>query len=378
VRTLITGGAGFIGSHLALRLLREGHEVTVLDILSPQIHGDDPERTSTLFRSISGRVQFVRGSVCDEQVLSECLKEQDAVVHLAAETGTGQSMYEIRRYSEVNVGGTALLLDRLANHSHKVRRLVVASSRAIYGEGKYRDGDGTVVYPEARRLEDMQAGLFEPLCPRTGEPMQFVPTDEESKIHPSSVYGITKQNQEQMVMTVGPTLGISSVALRYQNVYGPGQSLRNPYTGILSIFSTRILNGNPIHIFEDGKESRDFVFIDDVVEATCLALRHDQAVGQVFGIGSGVATDVLTVAKTLVSSFGRNVPVTVTGEFRVGDIRHNVADLTKARHLLGFAPRVDFARGIEQFATWVQAQEVAVDGYGESIKKLTAKGLLRR
>jgi dTDP-L-rhamnose 4-epimerase len=378
VRILITGGAGFIGSNLAQRLLREGHAVTVLDTLSPQIHGDNPERTSPLFTSIAGRVRFVRGSVCDQTVLCDCLHAQDAIVHLAAETGTGQSMYEIRRYSEVNVGGTALLLDRLANHAHEVRRMVVASSRAIYGEGKYRATDGTVVYPEARRAEDMQAGRFEPLCPRTGEPMQFLPTDEESKIHPSSVYGITKQNQEQMVMTVCPTLGIAPVALRYQNVYGPGQSLKNPYTGILSIFSTRILNGNPVHIFEDGKESRDFIFIDDVVEATCLALFRREVAGQVFGIGSGVATDVLTVANTLVRSLGRNVPVAVTGAFRVGDIRHNVADLSKARRLLGFTPRVGFAHGIERFASWVQTQEVAADSYDQSIKELAAKGLFKQ
>jgi dTDP-L-rhamnose 4-epimerase len=378
MRILITGGAGFIGSNLALRLLREGHEVTVLDSLSAQIHGDDPEHSSPLFASIAGRVRFVRGSVCDETVLTGCIQAQDAIVHLAAETGTGQSMYEIRRYCEVNVGGTALLLDRLANHAHEVRRIVVASSRAIYGEGKYCSVDGTLVYPDARRAEDMQAGRFEPLCPRTGEPLQLLATDEESKIHPSSVYGITKQNQEQLVMTVSPALGISPVALRYQNVYGPGQSLKNPYTGILSIFSTRILNGNPVHIFEDGKESRDFVFIEDVVEATCLALFRTEAAGQVFGIGSGVATDVLTVANSLVGILGRKVPVEVNGAFRVGDIRHNFADLSKARRLLGFEPRVDFAHGIETFARWVQTQEVASDRYEQSIKELAAKGLFKQ
>jgi dTDP-L-rhamnose 4-epimerase len=378
LRILITGGAGFIGSNLALRLLSEGHDVTVLDSLSPQIHGDDPERSSPLFASIKERVRFVRGSVCDERVFSDCIRAQDAIVHLAAETGTGQSMYEIRRYCDVNVGGTALLLDRLANNAHDVRRLVVASSRAIYGEGKYRSPDGTIVYPEARRTEDMLAGRFELLCPRTGAPLQSLPTDEDSRIHPSSVYGITKQNQEQMVMTVSPALGISPVALRYQNVYGPGQSLKNPYTGILSIFSTRIRNGNPIEIFEDGKESRDFVFIDDVVEATCLALFRAEAAGHVFGIGSGVATDVLTVAKTLVRSLGQTVPINVTGAFRVGDIRHNFADLSKGRRLLGFEPCVDFALGIERFAGWVRTQEEVPDGYDRSIKELAAKGLFKQ
>jgi len=378
MRVLITGGAGFIGSNLALRLTRDGHIVTVLDTLSPQIHGETPETSSPLFASIRDKVRFVRGSVCDESAVADCLEGQEAVVHLAAETGTGQSMYEIRRYADVNVGGTAVLLDRLANHPHSVRRVVVASSRAIYGEGKYRDAEGTIVYPGARRAQDMSAGCFEPLCPRTGHPLQVLPTDEESRIHPSSVYGITKQNQEQMVMTVCPSIGVEGVALRYQNVYGPGQSLKNPYTGILSIFSTRILNGNPINIFEDGRESRDFVFIDDVVESTCLALFRPQAAGEVFGIGSGLATDVLTVARTLVERYGRHVQVEVTGAFRLGDIRHNFADLAKARRLLGYEPRVGFAQGIETFTRWVQSQEIAEDSYERSIEEMARKGLFHQ
>ena len=377
MRVLITGGAGFIGSNLARRLVREGHEVTVLDSLSPQIHGDDPQNDSPLYLSIRERVRFVRGDVCDPAMWDECLPGQDAVVHLAAETGTGQSMYEIHRYAEVNVGGTARMLDWLANHPHQVRRMVVASSRAIYGEGKYRDADGLVVYPGARKDDDMRAGRFEPLCARTGRPLELLPTDEESKIHPSSVYGITKQNQEQMVMTVCPTLGIEPVALRYQNVYGPGQSLKNPYTGILSIFSTRILNGNPIQVFEDGLESRDFVYIDDVVESTCLALFRAEAAGEVFGIGSGVATDVLTVARTLVASYAASVDVGVTGAYRLGDIRHNIADLAKARRLLQFEPRVDFQTGIAAFARWVREQEVAEDTYDRSIREMREKGLFK-
>jgi dTDP-L-rhamnose 4-epimerase len=378
MRILITGGAGFIGSNLAMRLVDEGHAVTVLDNLSPQIHGEDPEHTSPLLATISEKVRLVRGSVCDEHVVAECLLGQEAVVHLAAETGTGQSMYEIRRYVDVNVSGTAVLLDRLANNPHSVRRIVVASSRAIYGEGKYQAPDGTIVYPSARRSEDMQAGRFEPLWHRTGESLKHLPTDEEAKLHPTSVYGITKQTQEQMIMTVCPTLGIAPVALRYQNVYGPGQSLKNPYTGILSIFSTRILNGNPISIFEDGRESRDFVFIDDVVEATCLALFRDSASAQVFGIGSGVATDVLTVANMLVAQYRRQIPIVISGAFRAGDIRHNLADLSKARRLLGYEPRTDFSSGIARFASWVRTQEVQPDHYESSIQELAARGLFRQ
>lgn len=376
MRILITGGAGFIGSNLSLALLRAGHEVTVLDSLSPQIHGAQPRTESALFRSIDGRVAFIEGSVTDTDAWTRALAGQEAVVHLAAETGTGQSMYEIKRYVDVNVGGTALMLDLLANRPHGVRKVVVASSRALYGEGKYLSARG-VVYPGARREEDLAAGRFEPLDPDTGEPLAVQPTDEASKVHPSSVYGITKQNQEQMVMTVCRSLGIAASALRYQNVYGPGQSLSNPYTGILSIFSTRILHGKPISIFEDGLESRDFVYIDDVVQATQLALFRAEADGEVFGIGSGVPTTVLTAARTLAARYDRTVDIAVTGAWRLGDIRHNYADLAKARRLLGFEPRVDFETGIGRFVDWVLTQPVQRDDYEKSLSELKAKGLMR-
>lgn len=376
MRILITGGAGFIGSNLALRLVCEGHEITVLDNLSPQIHGDNPRQTSTLYASIADKVRFVHGSVCDRGTLLQCLNDQDAVVHLAAETGTGQSMYEICRYVDVNIGGTALLLELLSKCAHNVTRVVVASSRAIYGEGKYRTVNGEIVFPGTRKFEDLSMGKFDLYCPTTGLPLELLATDEDSKIQPSSVYGITKQNQEQVVMTVCPTVGIQPVSLRYQNVYGPGQSLKNPYTGILSIFSTSIMNNNPISVFEDGKESRDFVYIDDVVNATYLAIFKSEAAGQVFGIGSGVPTDVLTVANVLARQYGRDVPIRVTGDFRVGDIRHNFADLTKARALLGFEPRISFKEGIQAFARWVEQQDVPEDGYASSLRELAKRGLL--
>lgn len=374
---LITGGAGFIGSQVALRLVDDGHTVTVLDNLSLQIHGQDPYSQSPLLKSILGRVDFIEGSVCNEADWSRAMAGQNAIVHLAAETGTGQSMYEIKRYTDVNVGGTAIMLDLLANRPHKVERVVVASSRAIYGEGKYRNAAGHLVYPASRNVADLEAGRFDPIDPESGTPLICLPTDEESKIHPSSVYGITKHNQEQMVMTVCPSLGIQPVALRFQNVYGPGQSLKNPYTGILSIFSTRILNANPIQIFEDGQESRDFVYIDDVVTSLVAALFHPLAAGEIFGIGSGQATPVISVARALVSSLRREVPVHVTGAFRVGDIRHNYADLRKAASLLGFDPKVTLEAGIRKFADWVMGQEVNVDTYEASMKEMQNKGLFR-
>lgn len=375
MKILITGGAGFIGSNLALWLHARGHEVTVLDSLSEQIHGIDPVNTSPLYRSILGKTRFILGSVCDVRAWEEALAGQEAIVHFAAETGTGQSMYEIKRYVDVNVGGTALMLDHLANKPHTIRKVIVASSRSIYGEGKYFSDAVGVVYPEGRKDEDLKAGKFDPICEISGKPLQLMPTDEHSKIHPSSIYGITKQNQEQMVMVVCESLGIAASALRYQNVYGPGQSLSNPYTGILSIFSTRISNGNPINIFEDGKESRDFVYIDDVVEATALALLKDEANGEVFGIGSGVATDVLSVAQALVKAYQSSVPIQVTGAYRKGDIRHNYADLTKARRMLGFDPKFDFERGISIFVDWVKSQEMQVDNYEKSIQEMKSKGM---
>ena len=373
---LITGGAGFIGSSLALALIAQGHEVTVLDALSSQIHGPDGRQGSALFARIDGKVRFLHGSITDAALWPQALEGQEAVVHLAAETGTGQSMYEVHRYADVNVGGTALLLQALAQPGHSVRRLLVASSRALYGEGRYRAADGSFVYPASRRAEDLERGRFELYGP-DGAALELVPTDENSRIHPTSVYGITKQTQEQLVMTMGAALGVEPVALRYQNVYGPGQSLSNPYTGILSIFSTRILHGRPIAVFEDGLESRDFVYIDDVVRATTSALFAPAAAGQVFGIGSGAATSVIEAARALLAKLGRTVPVDVTGAFRVGDIRHNLADLTLARSLLGYAPQVDFGTGIEHFVQWVLTQPLPNDRYERSLNELRQRGLMR-
>ena len=327
---LITGGAGFIGSNLALALLEKGHKITVLDNLSTQIHGDAPNETSPLYKSIKDKVTFVEGTVTSRKDWSKALKGQDIIVHFAAETGTGQSMYCIEKYTEVNIKGTAIMLDILANEEHKVKKIVIASSRSIYGEGKYIHPKFGAVYPNHRNEEDMLLGDFE-VTYNGHSNLKLVGTDEESKIHPSSVYGITKQNQEQMIMTVCPTLGIAPVAFRYQNVYGPGQSLSNPYTGILSIFSTQIRNGNSIQIFEDGKETRDFVYIDDVVKATVLGIEKEEANNEIFNVGSGVATDVLTVAETLIDAYKIDVPIKVNGKFRLGDIRHNYADISKIK-----------------------------------------------
>ena len=362
-KILITGGAGFIGSNLALTLLKKGHQVTVLDNLSEQIHGKNPEKTSSLYLSIKDKVHFIKGTVACRETLREAIADNTVIVHLAAETGTGQSMYEIQHYTDVNIGATALLLDILTNEKHLVKKVVVASSRAIYGEGKYYNKTKNTF-----EVKDTQ---------NHSDKLELVATTEDSIIHPTSVYGITKQVQEQLVMTVCPTIGIAGVAFRYQNVYGPGQSLKNPYTGILSIFSTQIKNGNGINIFEDGKETRDFIFISDVVDATVLGIEKETANNHVFNVGTGIATDVITVATELSNNYGIQVPITISGNYRLGDIRHNYADITKARQLLGFEPKVSFKEGLKQFTDWVNTQEVEEDKYQQSIDEMKAKGLYK-
>lgn len=372
---LITGGAGFIGSNLALKLINQGYSVTVLDNLSEQIHGN-PE-TSSLYQSVKGKVSFIQGDVRNKEDWYKALKNQNIIIHLAAETGTGQSMYEVQKYVEVNINGTALLLDYLVNEKHDVQKVIIASSRAIYGEGKYNCTVHGAVYPTERQEKDLLKSDFEPKCPMCNQTVSILATDENSKIHPSSVYGITKQNQEQMVLNVCKSIGIPAVAYRYQNVYGPGQSLKNPYTGILSIFSTQIRNGNNINIFEDGKESRDFVFIEDVVDATILGIQREEANDEVFNVGSGIATSVMQVATMLKKFYQADIAINISGNYRLGDIRHNFADLSKIKTKLGFVAQYDFETGVKQFVDWVKSQEVTEDKYSKSIEEMKAKGLFK-
>jgi len=373
---LITGGSGFIGSNITLKLINKGYNITILDNLSKQIHGENPQITSQLYQSIKDKVNFIHGSVTNKDDLLVALENQNFIIHLAAETGTGQSMYCIDKYVNTNIGGTALILDILANSRHNIEKIIVASSRSIYGEGKYLDKNGNYVYPKSRLQEQMLNGNFD-VNYKNDYDLKVVATDEESKIHPSSVYGITKQNQEQMIMTISPTLGIQPVAFRYQNVYGPGQSLSNPYTGILSIFSTQIRNFNSIQIFEDGYESRDFVYIDDVVDATILGLEMEEANGEVFNVGSGVATTVFDVATSLLKSYKIDVPLNITGKFRLGDIRHNFASLEKINKLLGYEPKFDFKQGINNFTSWVLSQKIENDNLDLSLSEMKSKGLFK-
>lgn len=373
---LITGGAGFIGSQLALRLLKEGYFVTVLDNLSPQIHGENPKNDSPLYRSILGKVNFIKGDITNRNDVETALENADAVIHFAAETGTGQSMYEIEKYNRVNVSGTALLLDVLVNKTHNVKKFVLASSRAVYGEGKYRNADNETVYPENRTLTLMEQGFYE-MTDDKGRSLTPVATDESSTLQPTSYYGLTKLQQEEMVKLVCSSVALPFVILRYQNVYGVGQSLLNPYTGILSIFSTQILSGKETNVFEDGLPSRDFINIEDTVEATFRSLKNDLANNEIMNVGTGKPTSVLSVAKMLAKMYGKQEKINVSGDFRIGDIRHNFADLSKMKRILNFEPTVSFEQGISDFTDWVLKQPVHENNFQNSLIEMKQKGFLK-
>lgn len=376
MNVLITGGAGFIGSKLALELKKTGYEVTVLDNLSSQIHGENPEEDSPLYKNILGKVNFIKGDVINFNDWERSIDSQDVIVHLAAETGTGQSMYQIEKYTEVNVSGTAMMLDLLVNKPHSVKKVIIASSRAVYGEGKYLHPELGLIYPKPRNVEEMRNGKFDIIYP-DGQVLTPLPTDEESKIHPTSIYGITKYAQEQMVMTACSSMGVSPVALRFQNVYGEGQSLLNPYTGILSIFSSQILNGNDINVFEDGKESRDFIHVDDAVKATIKCIESDAANGEIFNVGTGVSTAVTTVAESLRKFYNIDFEINISGQFRLGDIRHNFADISKIKTRLNFQPEISFEEGMSKFTNWVLQQNIQDVKFKESLEEMKVKGLLK-
>lgn len=374
MNVLITGGSGFIGSALALKLIDNNYTVTVLDNLSPQIHGENPEQ-SELFLKIKNKVKFIKGDVRNIEDWKKSLDNQDVIIHLAAETGTGQSMYEIEKYVDVNTKGTALFLDFIANNKTNVKKVIIASSRSIYGEGKYINSNSEVFYPESRIDSLMQQKKFEPEI--DNKPLKAVATDESSKIHPISIYGITKQVQEQLVLNVCKSIGIAAVSLRFQNVYGPGQSLTNPYTGILSVFSNLILNNKSINIFEDGLESRDFVYIDDVVNSIYLSIISSKADNKCYNVGTGVATTVLEVATILQKCYNVKVPTTISGNYRLGDIRHNFADISKIQKDLNWNPKTNINQGLENFSKWVLNQNLPKLNYEESLSEMKEKGMFK-
>ncbi len=365
---LITGGAGFIGSHLADQLLERGHRVRVLDCLLPQVHGEGCQRPPYLHPEVELRV----GDVRDGQAVREALEGVDAVFHFAAAVGVGQSMYEIAHYTAVNNLGTAVLLEALIQRP--VRRLLVASSMSVYGEGLARAPDGGLVPGRERTREQLQAGQWEGLN-AAGQVLRPVPTPEAKPPALSSVYALSKYDQERLCLMTGQAYGIPTVALRFFNVYGPRQALSNPYTGVLAIFSSRLINDHPPLIFEDGLQKRDFVSVHDVARACRLALEVPEAAGGVFNIGSGKAVTVLEVAAAIAEVMGKpHLRPEITGRYRVGDVRHCFADISLARRVLGYAPLISFHQGLAELAGWLRGQ-VAQDRVAEARAELEARGL---
>lgn len=364
---LITGGAGFIGSHLANELIAHGYHVRALDILAPQVHGEGAKRPSYL----SDDVELVRGDIRDPAAIDRALKGVDAVYHFVALVGVGQSMYQIEQYTSVNNVGTALLLERVMKSG--VKKLVVASSMSVYGEGLYQAMDGSPVVNANRTVERLRAHEWE-LEGSDGAPLTPVATPEWKTPALASIYALSKFDQEQMCLITGRAYGIPTVALRFFNVYGPFQALSNPYTGVLAIFASRLLNGQQPVIFEDGNQLRDFVCVYDVARACRLALECPVD-GEAINIGSGESITIREVAERVALALDKDVAPKISGTFRVGDIRHCFPDISKARQLLGYRPAYTLDRGVKDLAGWLERQ-VATDRFHEMQEELTVRGLV--
>ncbi len=366
-RVLIVGGAGFIGSHLADHLLARGHFVRILDELDPQVHG-----ITALPRQLAADAEFVKGDVRDHAIVERALHRIEVVFHLAASVGVGQSMYQIADYTSNNALGTAVLLQALIDHP--VERLIVASSMSIYGEGLYVDVNDRVVPNVKRELNRVRQRLWE-VVDTNGAPLRPLPTPEDKPIEPQSVYALLKHHQERMCLCVGAAYAIPTVALRFFNTYGPRQALSNPYTGVIAIFASRILNRRPPIMYEDGLQQRDFVSVHDVAHACRLAMEVPQAAGLVFNVGSGQAISIKDLARRIATVLGKSKlhPVT-TGKYRIGDVRHCFADIDRARRVLAYEPKVSLEQGLAELAGWLDGQ-VAMDLVPQASAELAARGL---
>jgi len=368
---LVTGGAGFIGSHLVDGLIDRGHRVRILDSLVEQVHGDG------IPPHLNHSAEFIRGDVCDAETVRTALDGIDVVYHKAAEVGVGQSMYEIVRYVKANDLGTAVLLEEMIKRPGQFKKLVVASSMSIYGEGAYRcPSCNKVVYPFLRPSEQLAAHDWEFKCESCGGELTAIGTSEDKPLFPTSVYAVTKQDQEQYCLAVGRAYGIPAVAFRYFNVYGTRQALSNPYTGVCAIFSSRLLNDQAPTIFEDGEQSRDFVHVSDIVRANLLALETDKADYQSMNIGTGRATSVKQIARLLAQGLGKDIEPVIVDKYREGDIRHCVADISKAEKLLGYKPKVSLEEGLAELLAWLGEQE-AEDRVESATAELAQRSLVK-
>lgn len=379
-KILVTGGAGFIGSHIVDQLLEKGHEVRVFDNLSPQVHGDLGGQPPAY---LSREAEFIQGDVRDMDALDRALQGVEAVFHKAAAVGVAQSMYAIRDYTETNTMGTANLLELIAGrHRDHIRKMIVASSMSIYGEGKYIDPQtGEAVVPPQRTTGQLKAAQWEMMVPGTDRPAQPAPCDESKPLEPTSIYAINKRDQEEMFLTIGQAYDIPAVALRYFNVYGPRQALSNPYTGVAAIFCSRYLNGRGPVVFEDGLQSRDFIHVRDIARANLMALESDAAAGHAINIGTGRSTSIKRVADLLLENLypdrldDKELQLQIENRYRAGDIRHCYADIALARELLGYEPTIAYEDGIAELIEWVRSQ-TAIDRVQTAYDELANRKLV--
>lgn len=368
-RVLITGGAGFVGSHTADALLHAGHEVRIFDNLTSQVH------QGGVNSYIPRDAEFILGDVRNLSQMGKAVKDADVILHFAAAVGVGQSMYQIADYTATNNLGTANLLQAILDTRSVPEKIIVASSMSIYGEGKYAcETCGEVVLPP-RPLTQLQAKQWEAICPNCGKTLVALPTREDKPLKCTSIYALSKKDQEEMTLLFGRTYGIPAVALRYFNIYGPRQSLSNPYTGVAAIFASRLLNGKAPIIFEDGEQMRDFVSVHDIVQANLLAMENAGADGKAVNIGSGNPITVREVALELGRALAVQVPVEITGKYRAGDVRHCFSDITAATQLLGYAPRTSLQQGMDELARWLESRQ-AEDKVDQALEQLSVHGLV--
>jgi len=371
MRVLVTGGAGFIGSHLADLLLSAGYEVRALDSLEEQVHGPSRRRPDYLDPAVDLRI----GDVRDPSAVADALEGCDMLVHFAAAVGVGQSMYEIEKYTSINSLGAAVVLEQAVRRAGSLRKMLVASSMSIYGEGLYECPDCGPVTPRLRPAAQLAARRWEMQCPSCGADCRPLPTPETKPLYPTSIYAINKRDHEEMFLSIGEAYGIPAVAMRFFNVYGTRQALSNPYTGVAAIFASRLLNDRPPVVFEDGLQSRDFIHVSDIARACLVALRSDVS-GEVFNVGTGTPTSVLDMAGALAGRLGKPVEFEVRNQFRAGDIRHCFADVAKARELLGFSAARSFEDGVDELVDWVRTC-TASDMVDRATRELQERGLAR-
>jgi len=367
MKVLVTGGAGFIGSFIVDALVEKGHDVRIFDFLEPQVHKEHPNY-------VSPKAEFIKGDIRDTGAIKKAIEDVEIIFHQAAMVGVGQSMYQIARYMDVNTMGTAKLLDVLVNNEHSVKKIIVAASMSSYGEGAYKCDSCGVVHPALRTEEQMKKREWEQKCPKCGAVVKPIPTPEEKPQNCESIYAMSKRHQEEMVLLIGKTYGIPAVALRYFNVYGPRQSMNNPYTGVCAIFNSRIKNNNAPIIYEDGLQTRDFIHVKDIARANLLVMESDEANYRSFNVGTGKPISILDIANVMIRLHGKNLTPGITNKFRKGDIRHCYADISKIK-AIGFEPKMDFEEGMKELVEWAKSEE-AVDLFEKAQSELKNRNLV--